>query len=225
VTHRQRLLMVTAALVVIVAASAVGVAPRLIRSSTADPCVEWQQGSTCQGFELVYSGFGKASAERGGFDLLPAGATAPADTHAALAVRQVPPGSVDVSADIRTTAQLRHPAPNPWEVGWLVWRYVDDAHFYAVALKPNGWEISKEDPAYPGAQRFLATGTRPTFPVGATYRVRVRQDGPLITVDMPGKSVTVRDHERTYRAGAVGLYTEDAEVQYSAVTLVPAAAG
>lgn len=90
------------------------------------------------------------------------------------------------SANIVTTAQLRNkdntpptkdnPAsePNPWEVGWLLWCFSPDPthpydpsptsnsnfRFYALCLKPNGWEVSKQDPSYKGGQRFLKSNTR-----------------------------------------------------------------
>lgn len=86
-----------------------------------------------------------------------------------------------LSANIVTTAQLRSPdntpptpsnpdsRPNPWEVGWLLWCFSPDPthpydpsptsnsnfRFYALCLKPNGWEVSKQDPSYKGGQRFL----------------------------------------------------------------------
>lgn len=86
-----------------------------------------------------------------------------------------------LSANIVTTAQLRNKdnttptpnnptsEPNPWEVGWLLWCFSPDPthpydpsptsnsnfRFYALTLKPNGWEVSKQDPSYKGGQRFL----------------------------------------------------------------------
>ena len=85
------------------------------------------------------------------------------------------------SANIVTTQQLRNKdntpptpqnpdsKPNPWEVGWLLWCFSPDPthpydpsptsnsnfRFYALCLKPNGWEVSKQDPSYTGGQRFL----------------------------------------------------------------------
>lgn len=85
------------------------------------------------------------------------------------------------STNIVTTAQLRNrdntpptpqnpdSEPNPWEVGWLLWCFSPDPthpydpsptsnsnfRFYALCLKPNGWEVSKQDPSYKGGQRFL----------------------------------------------------------------------
>ena len=89
------------------------------------------------------------------------------------------------SANIVTTKQLRNPdntpptkdnptsRPNPWEVGWLLWCFSPDPthpydpsptsnsnfRFYALCLKPNGWEVSKQDPSYKGGQRFLKSNT------------------------------------------------------------------
>lgn len=89
------------------------------------------------------------------------------------------------SANIVTTQQLRNKDntpptpqnpdshPNPWEVGWLLWCFSPDPthpydpsptsnsnfRFYALCLKPNGWEVSKQDPSYKGGQRFLKSNT------------------------------------------------------------------
>lgn len=90
-----------------------------------------------------------------------------------------------LSANIVTTRQLRNKdntpptpqnptsEPNPWEVGWLLWCFSPDPthpydpsptsnsnfRFYALCLKPNGWEVSKQDPSYKGGQRFLKSNT------------------------------------------------------------------
>ena len=89
------------------------------------------------------------------------------------------------SANIVTQKQLRNKdntpptpqnpdsKPNPWEVGWLLWCFSPDPthpydpspisnsnfRFYALCLKPNGWEVSKQDPSYKGGQRFLKSNT------------------------------------------------------------------
>ena len=86
-----------------------------------------------------------------------------------------------LSANIVTQEQLRNKdntpptkdnpdsKPNLWEVGWLLWCFSPDPthpydpsptsnsnfRFYAITLKPNGWEVSKQDPSYKGGQRFL----------------------------------------------------------------------
>lgn len=108
------------------------------------------------------------------------------------------------SANIVTTAQLRSPdntpptpqnpdsEPNPWEVGWLLWCFSPDPthpydpsptdnsnfRFYALCLKPNGWEVSKQDPSYKGGQRFLKSNAREDprkFPPHNTERNRTTE--------------------------------------------------
>jgi hypothetical protein len=83
----------------------------------------------------------------------PRPATSPEETHAGLIVSTDLHEDVDLRLRMRTVAQLREGEPNPWEVGWAVWAYSDPTHFYYLALKPNGCEIGKADPAYPGNQR------------------------------------------------------------------------
>ena len=126
-------------------------------------------------------------------------------------------GSGTVGATVKTTSQVRKGKPNPWEVGWFLFRYQDPSHFYAVVLKPNGWEISKQDPAYKGSQRFLASGDARKFPVGRSYKVTVEQKGPAqFTVSVDGEHLAdVTDSERPYPSGNVALYTEDAAVTFT----------
>jgi hypothetical protein len=150
--------------------------------------------------------------------------TRPDETHAAL-VRSVRTlGDLEVRVHVRTDRQLRTGSlPNPWEVAWLLWHYTDNTHFYYVILKPNGWELGKEDPAYPGAQRFLATGER-QFPIGEVYDIRIRQVDNRIAVWVDGSElVTFVDQERPYTGGALGLYTEDATASFWPGTITPLA--
>ncbi len=127
--------------------------------------------------------------------------------------------SFELRAQTITDSQLRSGTPpNPWEVAWVAWDYTDEEHFYYAVLKPNGWEIGKRDPAYPGGQRFLATGKSPTYPTGQWYDVRVVrvQGRTSLTVDGVPIAVFV-DTERPYQGGRVALYTEDAAVRFRAI--------
>jgi hypothetical protein len=113
---------------------------------------------------------------------------------------------LEFSVQVTTLDRLRAIKPNPWEIGWVRWSYLDDTHFYYLALKPNGWELGKEDPAYPGNQRFLATGESPVFPIGRTADVTIRQRGDAVQAFADGRLLgRVRNTERPYRRGAVGL--------------------
>ena len=183
----------------------------------------WPDGSTHGPWTAVYNGYGTTSIERDGTNVLslsPAAASRPAETHAALVRTNDAFGDLDLSVRLRTVAQLRSGTPNPWEVGWVLWHYTDDTHFYYLALKPNGWEFGKEDPAYPGAQRFLGGDYSPAFAVGPWHTVRVLQSGATITLWGDGSALgSFTDRERPYVGGAIGLYTEDAHVHVDSVNV------
>ena len=179
----------------------------------------WAEGSTHKGWTTVFSGYGTVSEHQSRITLDPRPAGNPTVTHGALVISGERFADVHAQATITTLTQHRAQTPNPWEVGWFVWHYTGRSAFYAVVLKPTGWEISKQDPAYPGAQRFLASGTSPTFPVGTPHTVAVTQRGATFTVTAGGRTLaTVTDTERPYLRGAVGLYTEDAKVMFTNLT-------
>ncbi len=156
----------------------------------------------------------------------PQPATSPAETHASLVTGPVATGDMTLEVSSSTTRQLRTgSAPNPWEVAWVLWHYSDNQHFYYFVAKPNGWELGKADPAYPGAQRFLATGSSPSFPIGPWYRVRIAQTGATIQVFVNNLLITTfTDEEHPYSSGRVGLYSEDAEVYFDNVSVSSATA-
>ena len=120
-------------------------------------------GSTGTGYEpwwSLHDGFGVTSvvktAPRGrAMRLSTAAALTPSTTYSALVRTTRTWGDLDFTIRLRTLAQRRRGQPNPWEVGWLLWRYTDNDHFYSFIVKPNGFELGKQDPAYPGRQRFL----------------------------------------------------------------------
>ncbi|SFT61050.1 hypothetical protein SAMN05660657_01855 [Geodermatophilus amargosae] len=179
----------------------------------------WVDGSRHGAWRSLYDGYGTVLLRGGEPAVLsqrPMAATWEDETHAALAVTVQEYGAVDVIVRQRTVEQLRASNPNTWEVPWLLWAHSDDEHFYYLVLKPNGWELGKADPAYPGAQRFLATGSSPTFPLGDWHTARVRHTGDTIEVWGDGRRLTrFVDRERPYSGGHVGLYTEDAHVEHA----------
>lgn len=178
-------------------------------------------------WRLAYNGFGHAwSSTRLGvtrITLQPERPAFPAQTHAALMLSRGTWRDFVAEIRLRTNRQLRRPQPNPWEVGWILWHYTSDHRFYYVALKPNGWELGKADPGYPGGQRFLATATHPVFPPGRWYTITVRQRGDGIVMAVDGRRlVRFTDTQDPYQSGRVGLYTEDASVTFQPITVGPA---
>ncbi len=155
--------------------------------------------------------------------LSPEAATEPSDTHSALVTTAATQGDLDFSVNVQTVRQLREgSAPNPWEVGWVLWHFTDNTNFYYFILKPNGWELGKEDPAYPGNQRFLATGSSPALVVGSWHTIEVQQVGATMTVSVDGNPVvTFTDTQNPYTSGSVGLYCEDSVVNFADPSITP----
>ena len=104
----------------------------------------------------------------------------------------------------------------------MIWDYTDNDHFYYFIPKPNGWELGKRDPAFPGGQKFLATGTNIKFPIQKWYTVKILQDAnKKISVWVNGqKIVSYLDNQKPYTQGYVGFYTEDASVNFDDVSLL-----
>ena len=181
----------------------------------------WLDGSTHGGWVSTYNGYGLNGTALDGSSVLtesPKVSTTAGVTHASLVNTTASFGDMDTTVRLRTVQQLRTPTPNAWEVAWVLWHYTDDTHFYYLALKPNGWELGKEDPAYPGAQRYLRTSGSPTYAVGSWHTVRVRQVGNVMTVWADGTQLTsFTDNERPYANGSLGLYNEDSLVHFDDV--------
>lgn len=185
--------------------------------SNPSPTLEaWKEGEERGRFRAVYDGHGSVSGNDNEILLEPKSADDLSMTHGGLVVTTQTWNRVDFDVVVTTEAQVRRDPANPWEVGWVLWNYTDDDHFYAVALKPNGWEVSKQDPAYPGKQRFLVTGDQPRFPIGESQRVSVTQSGAEMVISVGGRVLArVVDEEAPYRNGSIGFYTEDARVRFT----------
>lgn len=140
------------------------------------------------------------------------------ETHADLVTTNDSFTDATISLDMKTVSQTSA-YPNAWEAGWVLWDYQSNTEFYYFVLKPNGWELGKEDPNYPGAQRFLATGSSPTFAIGSEHHVEISQThdatSTTLSVTVDGTLLTTfTDSEAPYTTGKVGLYTEDARVAF-----------
>ena len=177
----------------------------------------------------VFNGYGTNAVTGSGdqqvITLSPARARTRHSTHAALVLGRSWYQDFVVTANVRTIRQLRSGAagrPNPWEVGWVVWHYTSNQHFYALTLEQRGWLLSKQDPKYPGGERFLASGELPRFPLGITHRVRIVQIGNRITVSADGHVLSqFTDTRHPYLTGAFGVYSEDAVASFGHIRLSP----
>jgi hypothetical protein len=181
----------------------------------------WRDGTVHGRWQAVFDGAGTTGADGDIIMLRPRRSVSDTETHAGLVVSRSVYRDMRLDLSLRTAAQLRRPAPRSWEVAWVVWSYTDPGHFCYLVLKPNGWELGKRDPAYPGGQRFLATGL-PEFAVRRWYRVEVVQVGAWVRIRVDGRVlVEYGDAERPYLSGRVGLYAEDAFAKFTSVTVTP----
>lgn len=149
-------------------------------------------------------------------------------THAALVTTTASySGNLEVEARVRLLQQLRNTGPNPWESPWLLWNVTTDANGVVLsanyfALKTNGWELGLITGN--NGQVFLASGSTPI--VSSTFKtVTIQQVGTTVSVWVAGKQVDLNGaltgktiiSSQLYTSGKVGLYTEDAIVQFDDV--------
>ncbi len=187
----------------------------------AGGCIaDGQNFAAVSSWTSVFAGYGCNSivslTEGNAVSLKPMTSTSSGETHGGLVVGPSFSGDYIFETTLKNQQQLRTgTAPNAWEVGWAFWNYTDNVHFYYFVTKPNGWELGKGDPAYAGAQRFLSSGSSPTFAVGQWHNIKITQKSNVITVAVNGVLLTTfTDNERPYLSGKIGLYTEDAHVYF-----------
>ncbi|HEX4662547.1 MAG TPA: hypothetical protein VH144_02940 [Candidatus Saccharimonadales bacterium] len=193
----------------------------------------WSENQTVGNWYDQFNGFGtQAIVASGAYKHLrqvPKASTVATETHAALSTSVGMFGNGTTTAEFTTSKQLRTKTPNAWERAWLLWHYTDNTHFYYVTLKANGWEVGKEDPAYPGAQQFLGSGSNYTWPVGSWNHVEVVSSGTSFTVKATDTGGTLRTlfsytdkaaNASQYTSGRIGLYDEDASVDWGWLAVV-----
>lgn len=181
----------------------------------------------------LWLGYGSGNVFGGEISLKPKASTTALETHSALLRSEFVLGQDwDISVKMTTDRQLRTrkvrnkqaPAPNPWEVAWLVADMVEDgsAGLYFI-LKTNGVELG----AYreTGEQMFLFTASAPQNRIGTGYLCRLVKSGSRITAFVNGQQVAAAplDVLGDWPLGdRIGLYTEDAAVRFGPVSVVTA---
>lgn len=199
------------------------------------PTGTWAEGGTYGKWYVEYNGYGSVGIAKPSSLYTnkvhyqkPMTSTTPGETHASMVVSTQTFNGVDLTMRVKTVKQLRQGSlPNNWEVAWVVWGHSDDDHFYYFIPKPDGIEMGKVHPDYPGMQRYLVTASSPDTPVGTWNKVRVRQVGGTIDVWLNGTQVIkgFRDtggpaRDAAYLSGRVGMYNEDAHVYFDDVSAV-----
>lgn len=187
----------------------------------------WAEGSTNGNWFDNFNGFGTQKITNIGgthkkvLEQAPQVSTSSAETHSSLSTSTQTFGDFDMTISANTVKQLRTGSlPNAWERDWIMWHFTDNAHAYYLICKATGWELGKLDPAYPGGQRFLATGASPTCTTNSWHTYHVIQTGNTITASINGTLLTTfQDMETPYLSGSVGLYNEDAQARFDTITV------
>lgn len=144
------------------------------------------------------------------------------DTRSGLVLSSNEYENFKLSLDVRNDKQLRETEPNPWEVGWVFWRYVDNTHFYYFTLKPNGSESGKYDGGInPTDQLFLESTEFPNSAIGKWdhFDILVKKDH--ITILVNGKIVQDFVDTSSFSKGKIGFYCEDASVSFDNISIIP----
>jgi len=214
----------TPRLVVIAALAAVAAASLGHQAAGASPSAPPTLSDTFSGKSLDggkwLSVWGGAIVRDGRLELSSTPPASPSQTASSLVVSRLAWSDLSLSFDTTTLSQLRQPAPNPWEVAWVLFRYGDLAHYYWLALKPNGWELGKKDggPLDGSApQVFLATGSEPVFPIGRRYHIQLSMIAGTVSVTVDGVPLITFTDPSPLPSGAIGLYEEDSRVAFDDV--------
>ena len=147
------------------------------------------------------------------------------ETHSALTLTTQLYEDLEMQIKVKTSQQLRqNSTPNPWEVAWIIWRYQDDWHHYYFILKPNGVELGKkQNDNHAEAQIFLYTANEPKLKINEWNSWYLKMSGNHIEIwlemadDSWQRVVNYYDNEPIMGRGRIGLYTEDAHVQFDDV--------
>ena len=183
----------------------------------------------------VYTGHGSVGTKNGVFYEVPQAVSAQSiinldqttsGTSAALTLTTSTFKNVRISVDVRTIQQVANRDPNTWEVAWIFWNYVDRWHHYYLVQKTNGIEIGKKDNVQQLEQQvFMYTESSPKVSLGQWHHWDIETVGNQIVVYVDDVKIAeiYDDTQSSYFAngGNVGLYTEDASVEFDNLYIAP----
>jgi len=149
------------------------------------------------------------------------------ETYSALTLTTETCEDVEIYVKVRTNQQLRENSPpNSWEVAWIMWRYQDNWHHYYFIFKPNGIELGKkQNENHTDEQIFLYTANEPKLKIGEWSIWYIKTSGNHIEIWLKlvdgswQRVVNYYDDVPIVGSGKIGLYTEDAYVQFDDVSI------
>jgi hypothetical protein len=193
----------------------------LLVAGVADARKEPRSAAARQSFASRWKTWYDAPAafDASGVTLSSPAAASPTETYSTLVTSKKTWRDQTFSFTMTTQAQLRTGgAPNPWEVGWVMFRFRDLANYYWFIMKTDGFELGKKQGS--DKQIFLVTGDLPHVTIGVPRRVQVRTQGARIRIAVDGTPVVdFTDPNALLEPGSVGLYEEDSRVRFESVSL------
>lgn len=172
----------------------------------------------------VYDGLGSVTYSTGGIVMYPMSATSASETHAALTLANISPlRNFRLTVTAITEMQLRQNSPpNPWEVFWLFFNYnatPTGKNTNYFILKTNGIELGTATDSI--GQTFLQTAPTTIPAVGQLNTFQIEKIDSSVTVSINGAKVIDYTGAVFDTPGSIGLYTEDAGVKVTAVSVTP----
>jgi glucose/arabinose dehydrogenase len=151
------------------------------------------------------------------------------ETHANLVKSTSQFSDFDMIIDAKTVKQLRqNTPPKPWEAAWIFFRFTDNFHHYWFVIKSSGVELGKKDcdtcTNSDQGQIFLYSNNNPSLKVGEWSTWEVKAIGNHISIAVNGTQVvdfTDAGMSRKLAKGSIGLYDEDADVNFDNVHIKP----
>ncbi len=170
-----------------------------------------------------YDGYGSVTYDAtNGIYLSPMASTQPSETHAALTLAAIAPmKDFHLVITASTDQQLRTGStPNTWETFWIFFNYQPTAtgkNTNYFTLKTNGVELGTATDLL--GQTFLDTGSSTATAVGASNTFDIVKVGTHVKVMINGATVVDYTGALFDVAGSIGLYTEDARVHVTSVSV------
>jgi hypothetical protein len=184
-------------------------------------------------WQNVYSGSGSTGVNDSGgtnvFYLSPKIVQTSNDTQASLVKSTATFCNFVLNFDIKTVKQLRqNSAPNPWEVGWIIFRYTDEFHYYWFRIATDGINLGKKDcdtcSNSVDGQEFLVTKDNPTLNLNSWIHWRINAFGNHFQIFADqNKLVDYIDNNMSSKlsSGNIAMYSEDAYVLYDNIKVNP----
>ena len=127
-----------------------------------------------------------------------------------------------LDCDILTEAQVREPTPRNWEVGWILFRYIDSTHFWYFLMRKTGPEIGKYDGGTnPESQIILQQKSTPVCRIGQEYSWRLVADKHTFVVSVDDVTIFNLNNPSSFNSGKVMMYSENANVLFDNIKITP----